>query len=133
MKNLAGLMKQASQMQSRMAEMQAKLEALEIEHYPGMAEDEIGRVCAEAEARWPLQGCRVVHRHGTIRPGENIVLVVTASAHRVAAFSAAEFLMDYLKSEAPFWKRNRRRDGTPGAADWVAPKASDEAALDRWR
>ena len=108
-------------------------EALEIEHYPGMAEEEILRVCAEAEARWPLQGCRVIHRHGAIRPGDNIVLVATASAHRVAAFAAADFLMDYLKSEAPFWTRNRRRDGTPGAADWVAPKASDEAALDRWR
>ena len=109
------------------------LEALEIEHYPGMAEAEIGRVCAEAEARWPLQACRVVHRHGAIRPGENIVLVVTASAHRVAAFAAADFLMDYLKSEAPFWKRNRRRDAAAGEVDWVAPKASDEAALDRWR
>ena len=109
------------------------LEALEIEHYPGMAEDEIARVCAEAEARWPLQGCRVIHRHGAIRPGENIVLVVTASAHRAAAFAAADFLMDYLKSEAPFWKRNRRRDTAAGEADWVAPKASDEAALDRWR
>ena len=109
------------------------LEALEIEHYPGMAEEEIGRVCAEAEARWPLQGCRVIHRHGAIRPGDNIVLVATASTHRVAAFAAADFLMDYLKSEAPFWKRNRRREAAPGDADWVAPKASDEAALDRWR
>ncbi|WP_281011193.1 molybdenum cofactor biosynthesis protein MoaE [Lichenibacterium minor] len=109
------------------------LDALEIEHYPGMAEDEILRVCAEAEARWPLQGCRVIHRHGAIRPGDNIVLVVTASAHRVAAFAAADFLMDYLKSEAPFWKRNRRRADAPGDGGWVSPKASDEAALDRWR
>ena len=107
------------------------LEALEIEHYPGMAEGEIARVCAEAEARWPLQGCRVIHRYGAIPPGANIVLVVTASAHRAAAFAAADFLMDYLKSEAPFWKRNRRRGG--GAAGWVAPKAEDAAALDRWR
>ena len=88
---------------------------------------------AAAEARWPLQGCRVIHRHGAIRPGDNIVLVATASAHRVAAFAAADFLMDYLKSEAPFWKRNRRREAAPGDAGWVAPKASDEAALDRWR
>jgi molybdopterin synthase catalytic subunit len=109
------------------------LDALEIEHYPGMAEEEILRVCAEAERRWPLQGCRVIHRHGAIRPGETIVLVATAAAHRVTAFAAADFLMDYLKSEAPFWKRNRRRGGAPGDADWVAPKASDEAALDRWR
>ena len=91
------------------------------------------RVCAEAEARWPLQGCRVIHRHGAIRPGENIVLVVTASAHRVAAFAAADFLMDYLKSGAPFWKRNRRRTAASGATDWVAPRVADEAALDRWR
>ena len=109
------------------------LDALEIEHYPGMAEEEILRICAEAESRWPLQGCRVVHRHGMIRPGENIVLVATASAHRVSAFAAADFLMDYLKGEAPFWKRDRRRDAASNPADWVAPKASDEAALDRWR
>ncbi|MGI3900826.1 MAG: molybdenum cofactor biosynthesis protein MoaE [Janthinobacterium lividum] len=107
------------------------LEALEIEHYPGMAEGEIGRVCAEAETRWPLQGCRVIHRYGAIKPGEAIVLVVTASAHRVAAFAAADFLMDYLKSEAPFWKRNRRRDAA-APADWVAPKEADATALDRW-
>ncbi len=109
----------------------ATLAALEIEHYPGMAEDEIARVCAEAEARWPLQGCRVVHRHGAIRPGEAIVLVVTASAHRVDAFAAADFLMDYLKSAAPFWKRNRLRDAA-APADWVAPKDADARALDRW-
>ena len=108
------------------------LEALEIEHYPVMAEAEIARVCAEAERRWPLGGCRVIHRHGAIRPGDNIVLVVTASAHRSAAFAAADFLMDYLKSEAPFWKRNRWRDAASGAG-WVAPKPSDAAALDRWR
>ena len=106
------------------------LEALEIEHYPGMAEAEILRVCAEAEGRWPLFGCRVIHRHGAIRPGENIVLVVTASAHRASAFAAADFLMDYLKSAAPFWKRERRRDGEPGA--WVEAKSSDEVSLRRW-
>lgn len=107
------------------------LEALEIEHYPGMAEGEIARVAAEAERRWPLRGCRVIHRYGAIRPGEAIVLVATASAHRAAAFAAADFLMDYLKGGAPFWKRNRRRGGSE--ADWVAAKASDDAALDRWR
>ena len=110
------------------------LEALEIEHYPGMAEAEIARVCAEAEARWPLQGCRVIHRHGAIPPGADIVLVVTASAHRAAAFAAADFLMDYLKSEAPFWKRNRRRDAAAEATpDWVVPKPEDAGALERWR
>jgi molybdopterin synthase catalytic subunit len=106
------------------------LEALDIEHYPGMAEAEIGRVCAEAEARWPLLGCRVIHRHGTIAPGANIVLVVTASAHRAPAFAAADFLMDYLKGDAPFWKRNRRRGAAGG--DWVAPRDADAAARGRW-
>ena len=108
-----------------------RLEALEIEHYPGMAEAEILRVAEEAERRWPLQACRAIHRFGPIRPGETIVFVATASAHRAAAFAGAEFLMDYLKTSAPFWKRNRRRDG--GAADWVAPKEADDSAADRWR
>ena len=107
------------------------LDALEIEHYPGMAEAEILRVATEAESRWPLAGCRVIHRHGSIRPGESIVMVVTASAHRAAAFAAADFLMDYLKGNAPFWKRERRRDGAP--AGWVAPKTSDDISLERWR
>ena len=107
------------------------LAALELEHYPGMAEAEIGRICAEAAARWPLQGMTVIHRHGRIVPGENIVLVVTASAHRQAAFEAASFLMDYLKSRAPFWKKEHRRDG--GAMGWVAAKDSDDVAAERWR
>ena len=106
------------------------LDALEIEHYPGMAEDEIGRVVAAAQARWPLGGVCVVHRHGRIAPGEPIVLVVTASRHRAAAFEAASFLMDYMKTAAPFWKKEHRRDG--GAGDWVAAKAADERAADRW-
>ena len=107
------------------------LAALEIEHYPGMAEGEIARVAAEAESRWPLQGCRVIHRYGAIRPGGNIVFVATASAHRSAAFAAADFLMDYLKTHAPFWKRNRLVDGS--GRDWVAPKAEDAAAAAGWR
>ena len=106
------------------------LAALEIEHYPGMAEEEIGRVAAEAERRWPLGGLRVVHRFGRIRPGEPIVAVVTASRHRQAAFEAASFLMDYMKTRAPFWKKEHRTDGT--ARDWVEAKASDEAAAERW-
>ena len=108
------------------------LEALEIEHYPGMAEGEIGRVAAEAESRWPLQGCRVIHRYGLIEPGQNIVFVATASVHRAAAFAAADFLMDYLKTHAPFWKRNHHRNGEAHGG-WVAAKASDETAADRWR
>jgi molybdopterin synthase catalytic subunit len=106
------------------------LEALEIEHYPGMAEAEIGRVADEAAARWPLQGLRIIHRFGRIMPGERIVLVVTASSHRSAAFEAADFLMDFMKTRAPFWKRERRTDGK--AADWVAAKDRDAAAAARW-
>lgn len=107
------------------------LTALELEHYPGMAEAEIGRIAAEAVGRWPLQGVTVIHRHGRIRPGENIVLVVTVSAHRQAAFEAADFLMDYLKSRAPFWKKEHWADGTEGG--WVEAKDSDEQAAARWR
>jgi molybdopterin synthase catalytic subunit len=106
------------------------LETLELEHYPGMAEEEIGRIAAEAEIRWPLLGVTVIHRYGKIRPGEQIVLVVCASAHRGAAFAAAEYLMDFLKSRAPFWKKEHRADGKEGG--WVAAKDADEAALERW-
>src|SRR5579862_1433524 len=88
-----------------------RLAALEIEHYPGMAEQEIARVAGEAEARWPLLGVSIVHRYGTLAPGAQIVLVVTAAAHRGPAFAAADFLMDYLKTRAPFWKRGRRAGG----------------------
>jgi molybdopterin synthase catalytic subunit len=107
-----------------------RLAALELEHYPGMAEAEVARVVEEARARWPLQGVTVIHRYGKIRPGANIVLVATASAHRRAAFEAAEFLMDYLKTRAPFWKREHLKDGTTGA--WVDAKAEDDAAAERW-
>lgn len=106
------------------------LAALELEHYPGMAEEEISRVVDDALNRWPLAGATAVHRFGKIAPGEPIVLVVTASAHRAAAFEAAEFLMDYLKTRAPFWKKEHARDGTSG--DWVAAKADDDEAADRW-
>ena len=83
-----------------------------LEHYPGMTESELERVESEANARWPLQASLIVHRVGTLTPGDNIVLVVTASAHRQAAFAAAEFLMDYLKTRAPFWKKEEAPDGT---------------------
>lgn len=106
------------------------LAALEIEHYPGMAEDEILRVVGEAERRWPLAGVVAMHRHGRIAPGEAIVLVVAASRHRDAAFEAAAFLMDYLKTRAPFWKKEHRADGSTG--EWVAAKESDEARAERW-
>ncbi len=107
-----------------------RLAALELEHYPGMAEAEVARVVEEARGRWPLQGLTVIHRYGKILPGQNIVLVMTASAHRRAAFEAAEFLMDYLKTRAPFWKREHRVDGTAGA--WVEAAAADDAAAERW-
>ena len=102
--------------------------ALTLEHYPGMAEAEIARHADEAMSRWPLTGLTVIHRIGRITPGENIVLVLTASAHRQAAFEAAEFLMDYLKTSAPFWKREEKPDGT----SWVAARDHDDAAAARW-
>ena len=110
---------------------QGALSALELEHYPGMAEAEIGRIAAEAAERWPLQGLTVIHRHGKIMPGENIVLVVAASSHRQAAFEAANFLMDYLKSRAPFWKKEHLADGSEGG--WVEAKEADDHAADRWK
>ncbi|MBZ9851854.1 molybdenum cofactor biosynthesis protein MoaE [Mesorhizobium sp. CA14] len=110
---------------------QGALSALELEHYPGMAEAEIGRIAAEAVERWPLQGLTVIHRHGKIAPGQNIVLVVAASSHRQAAFEAANFLMDYLKSRAPFWKKEHRADGSEGG--WVEAKEADDQAADRWK
>ena len=102
--------------------------ALALEHYPGMAEAEIGRHADEALARWPLQGLTIIHRFGRIAPGENIVLVVTASSHRQAAFEAAEFLMDYLKTNAPFWKREESEKGT----NWIEARDHDDAATARW-
>jgi len=104
------------------------IEALTLEHYPGMAEDEIARHVDEAIRRWPLLGVTVIHRHGRIPIGANIVLVLTASAHRAAAFEAAEFLMDYLKTSAPFWKREEGGQQT----GWVEAKAEDDAAASRW-
>jgi molybdopterin synthase catalytic subunit len=102
--------------------------ALTLEHYPGMAEAEIARHAETAMSRWPLTGLTVIHRVGRIAPGENIVLVVTASQHRQAAFQAAEFLMDYLKANAPFWKREESAGGTA----WVEARHLDDAAAERW-
>lgn len=107
------------------------LAALEIEHYPGMAEAEINRVAQEAASRWQLEGIVAIHRYGLIRPGEPIVLAVTASTHRTEAFTAAAFLMDYLKTEAPFWKKQHLANQASG--DWVEAKAEDFAAADKWR
>jgi len=102
--------------------------ALTLEHYPDMAEAEIARHVAEAANRWSLLGVTVIHRYGRIEPGENIVLVVTASSHREAAFAAAEFLMDYLKTRAPFWKQVESKSGKA----WVEAKGADDTAAARW-
>ena len=106
----------------------APIAALTLEHYPGMAEAEITRHVEEAASRWALLGVRVIHRYGRIEPGEVIVLVATASSHREPAFSAASFLMDYLKTLAPFWKQVE----TPSGTNWVEAKAEDAAAAKRW-
>ena len=100
-----------------------------LEHYPGMTEAELDRVEAQAQARWPLQASMIVHRVGELKPGDNIVLVVTASPHRAAAFESAEFLMDFLKTRATFWKKEA---GADGEGEWVDARESDDAALARW-
>ena len=116
----------------RGTEAGAPVAALTLEHYPGMAEAEIARHVEEAQARWPLMGVTVIHRFGRMVPGDNIVLVVTAASHRGDAFAAAEFLMDYLKTRAPFWKQEERAGGTAITRTWVAAKEADDAAAARW-
>lgn len=106
-----------------------RLEALTLEHYPAMTERALAGVVAEAERRWPLLGCTVVHRVGRMAPGENIVLVLAASAHRAAALEATAFLIDWLKTKAPFWKRESFVDGS---ATWVDARETDDAAAARW-
>ncbi|WP_415401904.1 molybdenum cofactor biosynthesis protein MoaE [Tateyamaria sp. SN3-11] len=104
------------------------LEAMEIEHYPGMTEAALRDIAGEAISRWSLEDALVIHRHGRLEPGEMIMMVATAARHRKDAFEAAEYLMDYLKSRAPFWKREITSHG----ASWVAAKETDEDALKRW-
>ncbi|MFV0296653.1 MAG: molybdenum cofactor biosynthesis protein MoaE [Hyphomicrobiaceae bacterium] len=106
-----------------------RLVAMTLEHYPGMTEAELARVEAEALARWPLDGSLIIHRFGTLHPGDNIVLVVTTSRHRHAAFEANAFLMDFLKSRAPFWKKETLADGE---GRWVDARESDADAMARW-
>ncbi len=105
------------------------LSAMVLEHYPGMTERAMAAIVAEAEARWPLTGCTVIHRVGRLEPGAPIVLVLTASGHRAAALEACAFLIDWLKTRAPFWKRE---EFAAGGARWVEAKAGDDAAADRW-
>lgn len=102
--------------------------SMQIEHYPGMTEKALTAIATEAQTRWELQDVLVIHRHGDLAPGEMIMMVATAARHRKAAFEAADFLMDYLKSRAPFWKREITSEG----AEWVAAKDDDEEALKRW-
>jgi molybdopterin synthase catalytic subunit len=103
--------------------------SMELEHYPGMTETELNRVLDAAEARWPITASTIVHRVGALKPGDQIVLVAVASAHRHAAFQAGEFVMDFLKTRAPFWKRETFTDGTGG---WVDAREADHAAVERW-
>lgn len=114
----------------RAGEGESRITAMTLEHYPAMTEKALADVEAEAKRRWPLAASLIIHRHGRLVPGDNIVLVVTASAHREAAFEAARFLMDYLKTDAPFWKREER---TSGETVWVDAKASDDQARERWK
>ena len=107
-----------------------RISSMTLEHYPGMTEAELERVECAALDRWPLDASLIIHRIGELAPGDNIVLVITASAHRAAAFEAAEFLMDYLKSNAPFWKRETFQDGHSA---WVDARETDAGALDRWQ
>ncbi|NOC46324.1 MULTISPECIES: molybdenum cofactor biosynthesis protein MoaE [unclassified Ruegeria] len=104
------------------------LDVMEIEHYPGMTERALTKIAEEAQARWALGDVLVIHRHGRLAPGDKIMMVATAARHRKDAFEAAEYLMDYLKSRAPFWKKEITRSG----AEWVAAKDEDEDALTRW-
>jgi molybdopterin synthase catalytic subunit len=109
-------------------DMDGRLTGFELEHYPAMTEKALRDIEAQARARWPLQASLIIHRYGPLAPGDQIMMVATASAHRAAAFEAAEFLMDYLKSRAPFWKK----ETTPEGARWVDAREEDEAALERW-
>ena len=105
-----------------------KIGAMTLEHYPGMTEKELERIEAEAQARWPLDATLIIHRYGRLEPGDQIVLVAAASAHRQAAFEACHFLIDFLKTKAPFWKL----EDTPGGGQWVDARDSDDAAASRW-
>jgi molybdopterin synthase catalytic subunit len=102
--------------------------AMTLEHYPGMTEKQLAKIEAEANERWPLEDSLIIHRYGRMEPGEQIVLVVTTSGHRKAAFEACEFLIDWLKTKAPFWKSEETEDG----AKWVEAKVSDDEAADKW-
>lgn len=107
----------------------AAVSGMTLEHYPGMTERALEDICAQAHVRWKIDDALVIHRYGTLKPCDQIVLVVVASAHRSEAFAACEFIMDYLKTEAPFWKK----EITPQGERWVEARASDDAAANRWK
>ena len=104
------------------------LMGMPLEHYPGMTEKELEKIAEAANKRWPLMACTIIHRHGTLTPGDNIVLVVTASKHRTAAFNSANYIMDFLKTRAPFWKKETTEKGD----SWVSANSKDNDAVDRW-
>ena len=106
----------------------ARVGAMTLEHYPGMTEKQLGKIEAEARARWPLQDVLIIHRYGRLEPGDRIVMVATASAHREAAIRSCEFLIDWLKTKAPFWKL----EDTLSGAKWVSARTEDDKAADRW-
>jgi molybdopterin synthase catalytic subunit len=108
------------------------IDAMTLEHYPGMTEKELARIEAEARSRWPISASLIVHRYGRLEPGDNIVLVVTASRHRQAAFEACEFLVDWLKTKAPFWKNEEVAGDAPNETRWVEARDADDAAAARW-
>lgn len=108
-----------------------RLEALELEHYPGMAEAEMTRIANDAVERFSLKGITAIHRYGRLDVGENIVLVIAAASHRQAAFDGANFMMDFLKTAAPFWKKEHGASGQAG--DWIAARDADDAARDKWK
>lgn len=110
--------------------LEGPISAMTLEHYPGMTEKALAEIEAEAQRRWPISGSLIIHRYGRLEPGEDIVLVIALSAHRDAAFEACRFLMDFLKTRAPFWKLE---ESGKGAANWVDARESDDAALDRWK
>lgn len=104
------------------------IKKMTLEHFPAMAEKELAKIGEQAQKRWPIEGSTIIHRYGELRPGDQIVLVITTSHHREAAFEAAQFIMDWLKTDAPFWKKEETNDGE----HWVAAKAEDDAKKDRW-
>lgn len=104
------------------------IKKMALEHFPAMAEKELSKIGKQAETRWPIEGLTIIHRYGELLPGDQIVLVITTSHHREAAFDAAQFIMDWLKTDAPFWKKEETADGE----HWVAAKADDNTKKDRW-